>query len=67
VTNFHLAIVWMDHREATVSRFRGTEEIDLDVHSHTSLQHLHHRRTGWEAGGNTPEDTELYQRIVGAL
>ncbi len=67
MSNFHHAIVWIDHSEATVSRFRGSDESDVDVHSHTSLQRLHHRRTGWEAGGNIPEDTEFYQRIVAAL
>ncbi len=67
MNNIHHAIVWIDHSEATVSRFRGSDESDVDVHSHASLQRLHHRRTGWEAGGNMPEDTEFYQRIVAAL
>ncbi len=67
MSNFNHAIVWVDHSEATVSRFRGNEESDLEVHSHTSLQRLHHLRTGWEAGGNLPEDTEFYHRIAGAL
>ncbi len=45
------AIVWIDPSEATVSRFRGNVESDVDVHSHAPLQKLHHLRTGWEAGG----------------
>jgi stalled ribosome rescue protein Dom34 len=28
---------------------------------------LHHSRTGWEAGGNAPDDTEFFGRINGAL
>jgi stalled ribosome rescue protein Dom34 len=67
VSDFRHAIVWIDHSEATVARFRGYEESDVEVHSHTSLQRLHHLRTGWEAGGISPPDTEFYQRIVGVL
>jgi hypothetical protein len=58
----------MDHHEAKVFRFSGDEEeTEVDMHSHTSLQRLHHRATGWEAGGNPPDDTEFYRRIMGAL
>jgi stalled ribosome rescue protein Dom34 len=67
VSEFHHAIVWINHSEATVSRFRGGTESDVDVHSHASLQRLHHLRTGWEAGGNMPDNTEFYQRIAAAL
>jgi len=67
VSDFNHAIVWIDHSEATVARFRGTEESDVDVHSHTSLQRLHHGATGWEAGGNVPEDIEFFRRILGNL
>ncbi len=63
----HHAIVWIDHSEATVSLFRGNEQSDVDIHSHTSLQRLHHRQSGWEAGSLAPEDTEFFHRIVGAL
>lgn len=61
------AIVWVDHSEAKVFRFSADEESRLDIHSHTSLQRLHHLRTGWEAGGNPPDDTEFFHRISGAL
>jgi stalled ribosome rescue protein Dom34 len=67
MSDFRHAIVWIDHSEATVARFRGPEESDVEIHSHTSLQRLHHLRTGWEAGGNSLPDTEFYQRVVGAL
>ncbi len=67
MNGFHHALVWMDHSEAKVFRFSGDEETQVDVHSHTSLQHLHHRATGWEAGGNRPDDTEFYERIIGTL
>lgn len=67
VNGFHHAVVWIDHSGAKVFRFSGQEETEVDVHSHTSLQRLHHRSTGWEAGGNQPENTEFYQRIMGAL
>jgi stalled ribosome rescue protein Dom34 len=67
VSEFHHAIVWINHNEATVSRFRGSTESDVDVHSHASLQRLHHLPTGWEAGGNMPENIEFYQRIAVAL
>lgn len=61
------AVVWIDHSEAKVFRFSGDEESEVDVHSHASLQHLHHRKGGWEAGGNLPEHAEFLQRIAGAL
>jgi hypothetical protein len=64
---FHQAMVWIDHSEARVFRFSDDEETEVDLHSHTSLQHLHHRAGGWEAGGNPPDYTEFYQRILGSL
>jgi hypothetical protein len=69
VNNGYHAVVWINHAEAKVYRFRGENqpELEVDLHSHTSLQRLHHRRTGWEAGGNTPDDTEFFERINGAL
>jgi hypothetical protein len=67
MNDFPHAIVWIDHSAATVARFRGPEESDVEIHSHTSLQRLHHLRTGWEAGGNSPPDMEFYQRVIGAL
>jgi hypothetical protein len=45
------AVVWLNHAEANVYRFNGTEHSELDVHTHTSLQRLHHSQAGWEAGG----------------
>ena len=61
------AVVWVDHSAAKVFRFSGDEESEVDIHSHASLQSLHHRRGGWEAGGNLPEQAEFFQRIAGAL
>jgi hypothetical protein len=52
------AIVWIDHSEAKVCRFGATDDSEVEVHSHTSLQRLHHRQGGWEAGGNPPDDGE---------
>jgi hypothetical protein len=46
VSNICHAVVWVDHSEAKVFRFSGDED--------SSLQRLHHRREGWEAGGNPP-------------
>jgi hypothetical protein len=67
MTNGYRAVVWVNHSEAKVYRFSGDEESESDVHSHTSLQRLHHRPGGWEAGGNTPDDAEFFGRIHGAL
>jgi stalled ribosome rescue protein Dom34 len=67
VNGSHHAVVWIDHSGAKVFRFSGDEDTEVDVHSHTSLQRLHHRSTGWEAGDIAPENTEFYQRIMGAL
>jgi hypothetical protein len=67
VSDFPHAVIWIDHSEATVARFRGPEESDVEIRSHTSLQRLHHRQSGWEAGGNSLVDTEFYQRVVGAI
>ena len=61
------AIIWIDHSEAKVYRFSGNAESEVHLHSHTSLQRLHHRRDGWEAGGNPPDDTEFFRRVVGTL
>jgi stalled ribosome rescue protein Dom34 len=67
MNDIHHAIVWIDHSEARVFRFDDGEERAVHLHSHTSLQRLHHRATGWEAGGNPPDDTEFYRRILAAL
>jgi stalled ribosome rescue protein Dom34 len=67
VSDIYHAVVWLDHTEAKVFRFDGAEESEVDIHTHTSLQRLHHRREGWEAGGNPPDDTEFFKRIIGAL
>ena len=67
MSQLHQAIVWIDHQEAKVYRFNGSDASELKVHSHTSLQRLHHRRGGWEAGGNPPEDGEFFHRIAGTL
>jgi hypothetical protein len=68
VSNGYHAVVWINHAEAKVYRFRGENEPEeVDLHSHTSLQRLHHGRTEWEAGGNTPDDTEFFGRISRAL
>ena len=67
MSELHHAVVWLDHSEAKVLRFGPDEESEVHMHSHTSLQRLHHRRDGWEAGGNPPDDAEFFQRILGAL
>jgi stalled ribosome rescue protein Dom34 len=67
VSDVHHAVVWLDHSEAKVFRFDGALESEADIHSHTSLQRLHHRREGWEAGGNPPDDAEFFRRIIGTL
>ena len=67
MSQLHHAIVWIDHREAKVCRFTGNEESEVQVNSHTSLQRLHHRREGWEAGGTPPEDGEFFRRVAGTL
>jgi stalled ribosome rescue protein Dom34 len=67
VDHDHHAVVWLDHSEAKIFRFASDEEAEVQVHSHTSLQRLHHRAGGWEAGGNPPDDTEFFERIAGAL
>ncbi len=64
--NYH-AVVWLDHSEAKIFRFAQNEDTEFHIHAHTSLQRLHHRRNGWEAGGNPPVDTEFFERIAGAL
>ena len=67
MANGNYAVVWLNHAEAKVCRFDGYDESESDVHSHTSLQRLHHRAGGWEAGGNAPDDAEFFGRIHGAL
>jgi len=57
----------MDHSNATVCRFGGVNSAAVQIHSHTSLQRLHHRPGGWEAGGNAPQDAEFFRRIAGSL
>jgi len=57
----------MDHSDAKVHRFGGGEDSEVQIHSHTSLQRLHHGAGGWEAGGNPPQDGEFFRRIVATL
>jgi stalled ribosome rescue protein Dom34 len=61
------AIVWIDHREAKVCRFSANDDAEVQINAHTSLQRLHHRHGGWEAGGNPPQDTEFFRRIAATL
>lgn len=67
MSDINHAIVWLDHSQAKLFLFRADEESRINIHSHTSLQRLHHRHTGWEAGGNPPDDTEFFHRISEAL
>ena len=67
MSNICHAVVWVDHSEARVFRFGEEDDSEVDIHSHTSLQRLHHTREGWEAGGNPPDDKEFFTRIIGAL
>ncbi len=63
----HQAVVWINHNEAKVFGFSDDAELEVDFHSNTALQHLHHGAAGWEAGGNPPNYPEFYQRILRAL
>jgi stalled ribosome rescue protein Dom34 len=63
----HHAIVWIDHREAKVYRFSERDEPPVQVNAHNSLQRLHHRHGGWEAGGNPLQDGEFFGRVAGTL
>jgi stalled ribosome rescue protein Dom34 len=65
--SFHHAVVWIDHREAKVYRFSEQDEPPVQLNAHHSLQHLHHLRGGWEAGGKLPPDDEFFGRVAGAL
>jgi stalled ribosome rescue protein Dom34 len=67
MSSIYHAVVWVDHGEAKIYRFGRDSDSEVDIHSHISLQRLHHQRTGWQAGGNPPDDTEFFQRILGAL
>jgi len=61
------ALVWMDHSEAKVSRFRGNAQSDVDIHADAPLQRLHHTRSGWQAGDRLPENSDFYRQIAVAL
>ncbi|MGD0504613.1 MAG: hypothetical protein ABSD02_17880 [Steroidobacteraceae bacterium] len=67
MSQLHHALVWIDHQEAKVYRFAGDDESEMNVNSRTSLQRLHHRREGWEAGGNPPENSDFFRRVAGTL
>jgi stalled ribosome rescue protein Dom34 len=67
MSDINHAIIWLDHREAKVFRCSADLKSRVDIQSHASLQRLHHRRTGWEAGGNPTDDTEFFHRISAAL
>jgi stalled ribosome rescue protein Dom34 len=67
MSHFHHAIVWINHQEAKVYRFGASDASEVQVHTHTSLQRLHHRQGGWEAGGNPPQDSEFFRRVAGTL
>jgi stalled ribosome rescue protein Dom34 len=61
------AVVWIDHDEAKVYRFNGQQESEADIHSHVSVQRLHHRRAHGEESAAAPRDAEFFERITRAL
>lgn len=44
VSNAHPAVVWINHAEAKIHRLDGDHELEVELHSHTSLQRLHYTR-----------------------
>jgi stalled ribosome rescue protein Dom34 len=60
------AIVWIDHRQADVFRIHGGEENKVVVHSHHSVQRLHHQNPD-EGSAVHPADTEFFARILSAV
>jgi stalled ribosome rescue protein Dom34 len=65
-THSSCTIVWIDHRQADVFHLRGAAQRKIVVHSHRSVQRLHHQDIG-EGEHVHPADTEFFSRIVSAL
>lgn len=60
------AIVWVDHQEARIFQIDAAEPSRIDIHSHVSVQRLHHRQNP-DPRAPPPVDTEFYDRIAAAL
>jgi stalled ribosome rescue protein Dom34 len=57
-------IVWVDHREAKLFNVLGSEQDDVVINSHTSVQRLHHQAS---KDPGQAVDVEFFRRIVAAL
>ena len=60
------AVVWVDHDEAKVYRVDNAEPSHVRLHSHASVQRLHHRQNP-DPRAPAPVDAQYFDRIAGAL
>jgi len=66
MTEFHHAIVWIDHQQARVLRF-GPEGMDSAiVHSSHRHEHLHHKANSIDSG-KAPPDRAFLDRVGESL
>lgn len=66
MTQFHHAIVWIDHQKATLLRF-GPAGVDTQViHSTHRHEHLHHKANSGDSG-RAPQDHAFLQRVAASL
>lgn len=62
--NAHHAVVWLDHNEARIFKFKGEAEIEkIDLHG-TAHRHLHNRHV---ISGRRMEDHEYLREVLAAL
>lgn len=62
--NAHHAVIWMDHNEARVFKFRGEAEIEkIDLHG-TVHKHLHNRKA---VSGRREDDPKFFDDVSETL
>ena len=62
----HHAVVWVDHDEARIFQIDAATPSRIVLHSHVSLQRLHHRENP-DPRAPPPVDKQFYDRIAAAL
>jgi stalled ribosome rescue protein Dom34 len=60
------AIVWLDHRDARITRFSQGPSSSLDVHSSSPDRHIHHK-SGSVDSGHAPDDHRFFDEIADDL
>jgi len=66
VANLYHAIVWIDHQQAKIFHFEGTEVDAEKVQSSHPHQHLHHKVNSSDSG-HAPIDKAFLKQVAAAV